>query len=114
PPSHIFSRHTATSVMHTLSLHDALPIYSAIRPTLRYDGALTRACCKSPFCAGARMPTSANCPKTPSRFFNHGWTRIHTDGERLFSYPCPSEFIHGWIMLVAGPCCAVSPNCIRL
>ena len=28
--------------------------------------ALTRACCKSPFCSGARMPTSANCPKNPS------------------------------------------------
>src|SRR2546425_3674057 len=27
---------------------------------------LARACCKSPFCSGARMPTSANCPKNPS------------------------------------------------
>src|SRR5262245_30267365 len=48
------------------------------------------------------------------RFFNHGWTRINTDEDEAFSYPCPSVFIRGWIILVAAwPRWAVSPICNR-
>ena len=35
--------------------------------------ALTRACCKSPYCSEARMPTSANCFEKPQRRSRGRW-----------------------------------------
>src|SRR3989442_410704 len=40
--------------------------YYSFQPQFNPHLTLARACCKSPFCSGARMPTSANCPKNPS------------------------------------------------
>src|SRR5207244_2045421 len=71
---------------------------------------LVRVCCKSPFCSGARMPTSANCPKNPSDvradvgirapilpLLQQALVRIlvHGDSQRRASRAGPGAFLEG-------------------
>src|SRR5439155_7883529 len=76
-PRHLWSlsRHRAAKFIHAMNA-SSLNCASRQSPRTtvgllpllpqREESGLVRACCKSPLCSGARMPTSADCPKNPS------------------------------------------------